>query len=179
MIVILNTDLNNSHKMKRRTFLRNSLISGTGISALSRMHGRPASNNYDQLVQAMKKPVLHIPEIKDPVILDKVELLRYRNNFICRVTTKEGSVGISVSNNMQMVSLYSIFTERIQPFFIGKDARRLEDLLEEVYVFKSNYKLQSLAIWVPLATLEFAVLDFVGKNLWKTHRQFNWKHSSS
>ncbi len=52
---------------------------------------------------------------------------------------------------------------RLQPFFIGKDARDLESLLEEVYVYESNYKLQSLALWVPLATIEFAILDMLGR----------------
>jgi L-alanine-DL-glutamate epimerase-like enolase superfamily enzyme len=35
--------------------------------------------------------------------------------------------------------------------------------LDEVYVYQSNYKLQNLALWVPLATLEFAILDLLGK----------------
>jgi len=62
-----------------------------------------------------------------------------------------------------MISLYPIFMNRLQPFFLGKDARNWEDLLDEVYVYKSNYKLQNLALWVPLATIEFAVLDLLGK----------------
>jgi L-alanine-DL-glutamate epimerase-like enolase superfamily enzyme len=61
-----------------------------------------------------------------------------------------------------MKSLYPIFVNRLQQFFIGKDARNLEALLEEVYVHQSNYKMQSLALWVPLATIEFAVLDLLG-----------------
>jgi L-alanine-DL-glutamate epimerase-like enolase superfamily enzyme len=64
---------------------------------------------------------------------------------------------------MQMVSLYPIFQLRLQPFFKGKDAREWEQLLDEVYVYQSNYKLQNLALWVPLATIEFAVLDMLGK----------------
>jgi len=51
---------------------------------------------------------------------------------------------------------------RIKPYFKGKDARDLEDLLEGVYVYQSNYKLQNLALWVPLATVEFAILDMLG-----------------
>jgi L-alanine-DL-glutamate epimerase-like enolase superfamily enzyme len=36
-------------------------------------------------------------------------------------------------------------------------------LIEGAYVYQSNYKMQSLAIWVPLATIEFAILDMLGK----------------
>jgi L-alanine-DL-glutamate epimerase-like enolase superfamily enzyme len=63
---------------------------------------------------------------------------------------------------MQMGSLYPVFTNRLQQFFTGKDARDLETLLEEVYVHQSNYKLQGLALWIPLATIEFAILDLLG-----------------
>lgn len=46
---------------------------------------------------------------------------------------------------------------------MGKDATQLEQLLDEVYVYQSNYKMQNLALWVPLATAEFAILDMLGK----------------
>ena len=59
--------------------------------------------------------------------------------------------------------LYPIFVDRLAPFFVGKHARDLEALLEQVTVFKNNYKAQGLALWVPLATIEFAILDLVGR----------------
>jgi L-alanine-DL-glutamate epimerase-like enolase superfamily enzyme len=62
-----------------------------------------------------------------------------------------------------MKSLWPVFINRLQPFFKGKDARDLELLLEEVYVYQSNYKMQNLALWVPLATIEFAILDMLGR----------------
>ena len=148
--------------MRRRNFLKHSAAAGVGIS-VSQHRYRQTTADSDDLIRAMNRQVLYIPEIQDPVIIDDIELLRYKDNFICRVISADGAVGLSVSNNMQMVSLYPIFLLRIKPFFIGKDARQLEKLLEELYVFKSNYKLQSLALWVPVATLEFAILDLLGK----------------
>jgi L-alanine-DL-glutamate epimerase-like enolase superfamily enzyme len=62
-----------------------------------------------------------------------------------------------------MKSFYPVFVNRLQPYFIGKDARDLEALFEEVYVYQSNYKFQSLALWVPVATIEFAILDMLGR----------------
>jgi len=100
---------------------------------------------------------------KSPVIIKSLELLRYKDNFICRVRSKDGAEGISVSNNAQMKSLYPIQVIRVQPFFIGKDARDIESLLQEVYLYKSNYKLQNLALWIPVATVEFAILDMLGR----------------
>jgi L-alanine-DL-glutamate epimerase-like enolase superfamily enzyme len=48
------------------------------------------------------------------------------------------------------------------PFFIHKDARDLELLLEKVYVYKLNFRLSGLVPDVPLATLELAILDMMG-----------------
>ncbi len=62
-----------------------------------------------------------------------------------------------------MKSLYPVFVNRLQPFFIGKNAVNLESLINEVYVYDSNYKMQNLALWVPLATIEFAILDMLGR----------------
>lgn len=141
----------------RRDFLELSLLSPTLL--LSSMN-----YGWETCMDSPLKEqsILERSNLNSPVIIKDLELLRYKDNFICRVRSDQGAEGISVSNNMQMVSLYPIFTERLQPFFIGKDARMLEALLEEVYVYRSNYKLQSLAVWVPLATIEFAILDMLG-----------------
>jgi len=117
---------------------------------------------FSKIDDILKQPVLKKELFATPVIIESLELLRLNNNFLCRVRSKDGAVGISVANDAQMKSLYPIFVNRLQKFFIGKDARNLEALLEEVYVHQSNYKMQSLALWVPLATLEFAVLDMLG-----------------
>jgi len=119
--------------------------------------------DYAKLDAEMKKPVLKKELFKDPIIIDKIELLRYKDTFLCRVRSKDGAEGMSVGNSQQMRYLYPIFTDRIAKFFIGKDARDFEALMEEVYVYDSNYKLQNIALWDPLATLEFAVLDLMGK----------------
>lgn len=152
--------------MDRRHFLKNSAFYSLTSPMLIASCGQTKPSEAatpGKLDEILKAPVLKTSLFPDPVIMEKIELIRYKNNFICRIRTTDGAEGISVSNNMQMVSLYPIFINRIQPFFIGKDARDLDQLLEEVYVYKSNYKLQSLALWVPLATLEFAVLDMLGK----------------
>lgn len=155
--------------LKRRTFLTAGL-SAAAVTALSSLgcnppetKSAPAAPPFALLDEALARPVLKRELFPDPLVIETVELLRYEDHFLCRVRTRDGAEGISVSNDMQMVSLYPIFVKRLQPFFIGKDARDLEALLEGVYVYQSNYKLQNLALWVPLATLEFAVLDLLGR----------------
>jgi len=121
------------------------------------------NEKYKKLDAILSKPVLKKELFSTPVIIESLELLRFNNNFLCRVRSKDGAFGISVANNDQMKSLYQVFVNRLQPFFIGKDARNLEILLDEVYVYQSNYKMQNLALWVPLATIEFAILDMLGR----------------
>jgi L-alanine-DL-glutamate epimerase-like enolase superfamily enzyme len=120
-------------------------------------------DKYGKLDEILAKPVLKKDLFHDPVIIDTLELLRLKDDFLCRVRSKDGAIGISVANSDQMRSLYPVFINRLQPFFIDKDARDLEKILDEVYVYQSNYKMQSLALWVPLATIEFAVLDMLGR----------------
>lgn len=157
-------------KNTRRDFLTKSALGATflagGLSSCkseSKILNEGIEQNYNVLDEVLIKPIVKVDQFSDPLIIDSLELLRYKNNFICKVRTKDGAEGISVSNNAQMISLYPIFINRLQPFFIGKDARKLEALLEEVYVYKSNYKLQNLSLWVPMATIEFAILDLLGK----------------
>jgi L-alanine-DL-glutamate epimerase-like enolase superfamily enzyme len=163
-------------KNNRRTFLTQALSgglaaatlpfsscsSGANRSGAASLGAEGLSATYARLDEILQRPVLNKDQFSSPVIIESLELLRYQNNFLCRVRSTDGAEGMAVGNNDQLRALYPIFTERLQPFFIGKDARELEALLEEVYVYKSNYKLQSLAIWVPLATIEFAILDMLG-----------------
>jgi L-alanine-DL-glutamate epimerase-like enolase superfamily enzyme len=157
-------------KASRRQFLQNSAMGAAGASLLlgSCARDRAGSGDtenpaYALLDEALSKPVLKSELFPDPVIIDRLELRRYEDNFICRITSKDGAEGLSVANNDQMASLYPVFLNRLQPFFPGRDARDWEAMLEEVYVYRSNYKLQNLALWVPLATIEFALLDMLGK----------------
>lgn len=155
-------------KTNRRNFLSAGLLSlavGEPRSVLPRRGPGVAFSeaDYARLDDALAKPVLKKELSRDPVLIDKVELLRYQNKFVCRVRSSDGAVGYSAGNSAQLKSLYPVFVNRLQPFFYGKDARNLEQLLEEVYVYGSNYKLQGLALWIPLATLEFAILDMLGQ----------------
>src|SRR5262245_40980805 len=161
----------------RRGFIKGALVGGAGAAlpgcaappaeVTARAESSKSSDNvkanYEKLDKVLAQPVLKRELFPNPVIIETLELLRLGNNFLCRVRSKDGAVGISAANNSQQRSLYPIQVLRLQPFFIGKDARDLETLLEEVTVYQSNYKLQSLALWVPLATIEFAILDMLGR----------------
>ena len=161
----------------RRNFLAAASLGSIGlVSGCGRpqdagtMNTHPEAledNTFAKIDQQLHAKMLNLDDLTKPVIISALELRIKDGNYICLVTTESGDTGICVSNNMQMRSLYPIFINRLQPFFIGKDARNLETLLEQVYVHQSNYKLQSLALWVPLASIECASLDVLGRMLQK------------
>ena len=159
----------------RRRFLKTALSSGAVAAALpsavgaqflnSPRHGLPGTlkERYAKLDGILKDPVFKRNLFPDPVIIESVELLQNKKQYLCRVRSKDGHEGMSVSNAQQMEVLYPMFVKHIAPFFVGKDARDIEELIPAATVYENNYKAQGLAIWVPIATIEFAILDMFGK----------------
>jgi L-alanine-DL-glutamate epimerase-like enolase superfamily enzyme len=119
--------------------------------------------DYSKLDEILKKPVFKRELFTSPVIIETLELLKYKSSFLCRVRSKDGAEGYSVGHSGQLRSLYPVFTNLLQPFFIGKDARDLDLLVEKVYIYNLNFRLSGMALGVPLATIEFAILDMMGK----------------
>jgi len=151
----------------RRKFIATSLVGGLAASlpntAFGEKHSTDLESDYAKLDGILKQEVLKRSLFTTPFIIETLELLRYKDSFLCRVRSKDGAEGWSFANDGPMKTFYPVFLNRLQPYFIGKDARDLEALLEEVYVYQSNYKFQSYALWVPVATIEFAILDMLGK----------------
>ena len=135
-------------------FTRRSLMGATlGVGGV-RAASPPGSATedlratYDLLDAAAAAPVLQIALWTRPVKIASMELLRNRRNFLVRVRTSDGAEGFGVPNAMHLMHTYPIFLNRVAPFFVGKDARQLEDLLWELYRHADNYKYQGLALWV-------------------------------
>ncbi len=114
------------------------------------------------LEQAAAKPVLKLDAFKEPVIIESIELLRKGKEHFVRVRSKDGAEGIAVDDG-KMDVLHPILNKLVIPYFIGKDARDLEEHLFQVYRHQSNYKLLGMALWCPVAVVEFAILDLLGR----------------
>jgi L-alanine-DL-glutamate epimerase-like enolase superfamily enzyme len=155
-------------KFTRRNFLRTTAVAGASAAAAPLLtHSAQVSSSPRQvddaaLEQAAAKPVLQLNGLKDPVIIDSIALLRKDRDHFVRVRSKDGAEGISVDDG-RMAVLHPILNQLVIPYFIGKDARDLEDHLFGVYRYQSNYKLQGLALWCPVALVEFAILDLLGR----------------
>jgi len=157
-------------KTNRRNFISTAVAGSLAValpgSAYSQKPSATVSEkvmeNYEKLDKILQEPIFKKGLFKSPVIIETLELLRNGNSFLCRVRSKNGEEGISVSNGGQMRSLYPIFNNLVKPFFIGKDARDLDLLLEKVYVYNLNFRLSGMAVGVPLSSVEFAILEMMG-----------------
>ncbi|MHC4227731.1 MAG: mandelate racemase/muconate lactonizing enzyme family protein [Planctomycetota bacterium] len=156
----------------RRQFITTALAGGAAGTTLPlSTYGSQARNsgsagalnpNYTKLDKILKQPVFKKELFTTPIIIESLELLRFKGNFLYRVRSTDGAEGISVGHS-GLNSLYPIFVNRLQPFFIGKDARDLDLLLEKVYIYSLNFRLSGMALGIPLATIEFAILDMLGR----------------
>jgi L-alanine-DL-glutamate epimerase-like enolase superfamily enzyme len=113
--------------------------------------------------QAFTAPVLRRDLWAQPVRIASVEVLRPRDQFLVRARSHDGATGVAVGHPDVLETTWPIVTRRVAPTFINKDARDLESLIDAVYLASSNYKWQGLPFWVPVASVEFAILDLLGK----------------
>jgi L-alanine-DL-glutamate epimerase-like enolase superfamily enzyme len=148
-------------KANRRSFLTTA-AAGALASLPARAASEAVNARYRKLDEILKQPVLKKELFPTPVILDSVELLRMGSSFLCRVRSKDGAEGISVGHS-GMSTLHPIFVKNLQPFFVGKDARELDLILEKVYIYQFNFRFNGMALGLPLATIEFAILDMLGR----------------
>lgn len=105
---------------------------------------------------------LDLSGLEEPIIIKSIELLYNCGLFFIRTMSKDGLVGIGVAND-RIQFAYPILEKLMAPYFIGQDARRVEALLEEVYVYESNYKLAGIPYYSCLSAVEVSILDMLGK----------------
>jgi L-alanine-DL-glutamate epimerase-like enolase superfamily enzyme len=160
----------NSMQTNRRHFVKAGLLGGgaavwplaaRGLNA-PRREPNPLKDRYAQLDEILQQPVLKRDGFNAPVIIESLELLRNRDSFLCRVRSRDGAVGLSVGHG-GLNALYPIFLHNLQPFFLGKDARDLDRLLEKVFIYGFNFRYNGISLGMPLATIEFAILDLLGR----------------
>jgi L-alanine-DL-glutamate epimerase-like enolase superfamily enzyme len=159
-------------KTDRRKFISTAIIGGAAAASMPLSSCIPVNSEtgnqadvksrYKKLDEILKQPVLKKELFTSPVIIESLELLRYENSFLCRVRSSDGAEGISVGHS-GLRTLWPIFLTNLQPFFIGKDARELDLILEKIYIYGFNFRYNGISLGLPLATIEFAILEMLGK----------------
>jgi L-alanine-DL-glutamate epimerase-like enolase superfamily enzyme len=153
-------------QVTRRGFLTGAAGLGLGAAAEDERKldkTTRSSPRVEELDRAAAAPVLRRDRLKSPVIIDSIKLLKKDREYFVHVRSKDGAEGVSLTNPPRAQYLDKILKQLLIPFFIGKDARDLEELLWELYRWQDNYKLHGLALWSPQAWVEFAILDMLGR----------------
>jgi L-alanine-DL-glutamate epimerase-like enolase superfamily enzyme len=148
--------------MVRRDFLRATAGSALLTSAVR------ASGSSDMSAEILeyKKPVFNLHSFfSTPVKIASIELLQANGKYFLRTRSADGAEGIVQTKDI--VDYVQILAHRVMPHFIGKDARDLEQLVDEVYATNSNYKLAGQEFWCPVAYIEQSLFDLMGKALKK------------
>ena len=153
-------------KNNRRDFIKMAAMAGSAAAILPltasgiEKKSKSGGVDYSVLDSILKLPVLKKELFSSPVIIEKIELLQDRKNFICRVRSKDGAGGISIGHPFIAQNSYPMFMNILIPFFTGKDARDLDELI--YIISETKVKTQGIPFCVQLATIEFAILDMLG-----------------
>ena len=103
-----------------------------------------------------------VEKIPHPLIIKSIELFRFQDVYLVRSTSTEGVIGIATTNR-RAEYFVPMFNKLVAPAFIGRDARELESLINEAYIFKNNYKYQGTPFWNCVAYIEASLLDMLGQ----------------
>src|SRR5437016_9922748 len=96
-----------SMRTNRRQFVKANLLGGAAaalpLSTFGSERPRSASRRqnprYAKLDEILRQPVLKRDLFATPVIIETLELLRYKDNFLCRVRSRDGAEGFSVGHS--------------------------------------------------------------------------------
>jgi len=149
--------------MNRRDFLR--------ATAGSALLAHPAVRAWGTLVteaeiEDYQKPVFNLHRFfSAPVKIETIELLQAYGHYFLRTRSADGAEGLIETKDI--AEYIPILAHRVRPYFMGKDARDLESLVDGVYATGSNYKLAGQEFWCPVAYVEQSLFDLMGKALKK------------
>jgi L-alanine-DL-glutamate epimerase-like enolase superfamily enzyme len=147
--------------MKRRDFIsKSAAIPLAGMS----WGGFGMLTNQQQVSDPIyPRPILNLKErIAVPVIIESITIQAAVNHEFVVVRSSDGIQGITLVN-FRMEHLRPLFHQLLVPFFIGKDARDLELILDQIAHDRGVYKYSGIPLFNPLGQLEIAVWDLLGK----------------
>ncbi|MBI4902001.1 MAG: mandelate racemase/muconate lactonizing enzyme family protein [Acidobacteria bacterium] len=119
-----------------------------------------AETDYPRSIPDYEKPLFQLhKQFSSPVKIASVDYLRAGRNTFVRARSSDGVTGIVRTKDIE--DFVPILIRRIIPAFVGKDARDLETLVDDVYT--KHYKLAGQPFWSPVAAVEHAIWDVLGR----------------
>jgi L-alanine-DL-glutamate epimerase-like enolase superfamily enzyme len=166
--------MNETMKTSRRNFISTAVAGGIAAAMPEYLIGpqekTTPESRYAIIDKIMKEPVLKTEKLKESVIIETLELLKYGGSWIVHVRSESGAEGYSIAHST-ISTLFPVFLRNVQPFFIGQDARELDLILERIYIYNFNFRYNGITLGLPLACAEFAILDMLGRMTGQTMGQ--------
>src|SRR5262245_61535887 len=121
-------------KSSRRTFL----AATAGAAAVSLASHRSESADAKRPTRAeldriLEQPVLNTDFLKEPVIVQSVELLKNGRNYLVRTRSTAGVEVITVPHPAKFAQIFPVFVKDIIPVVLKRDARDLQALHWDIY----------------------------------------------
>ena len=139
---------------------RNFFTASAGAALLSAPLARMRAADDGAVTPDYQKPVFDLHRASSTAIkIASIDLLQSGSRYFVRTRSTDGAEGVVLTKDM--ADFIPILQRRVIPHFVGKDARDLESLADEVYV--ANYKLSGQAFWCPVAYVEQSLFDLMGK----------------
>ena len=146
----------------RRSFLL--AAAATATTAAAAKAAAAAAGTDPGVVPAWEAPLFNLPQFsKAPIRVKSIELLKSGKTYFVRTTSTDGVVGLV--RTKQVEDSIDVLRNRVIPFFLGRDIRDLEALIDEIYI--RNYKLAGQLFWSPVAFVEQSLFDLFGKTVGK------------
>ncbi len=121
---------------------------------------RSAGDDVARWVPEYEKPLFELKKhISTPVKIESIELLSNAGHYFVRSRSTDGAVGIA--RTKQIKHYIPILLKLVAPRYIGRDARDIERLVDDVY--RANYKIAGQPFWCPVAYVEQSLFDLLGK----------------
>jgi L-alanine-DL-glutamate epimerase-like enolase superfamily enzyme len=148
--------------MQRRDFLHSlPLLAGAGMLSC-----KPEETAQVPSVPELPTYPAHVLNIhgfiNDPVTIRSIEVLETVKERFLVVTAHEGQQGITLLN-FRMEFMMPMMQGLLAPFFIGRDARDIEQVMDEVLHNRAVYKYSGIPLFNGLGHIEIAIMDLLGK----------------
>jgi L-alanine-DL-glutamate epimerase-like enolase superfamily enzyme len=153
------------HPINRRCFIKSTSIlavSGTAFSSAT------CQSTEKTTVNAEHPP--HYPEhildihsfIAYPVKIKSIEVFEAVGEKFIVTTSEDGHRGITLLN-FRMEYFMPIMQKLLIPFFLNRDARDIEQIMDDIQHERVVYKYSGIPLFNALGHIEISIMDLLGK----------------
>jgi L-alanine-DL-glutamate epimerase-like enolase superfamily enzyme len=118
------------------------------------------SQDHPRRVPEYEAPLFDLrKQFSSAIKIARVELLERDKATFVRVHSADGATGIVRTKDIE--DFFPILLHKVIPSIVGRDARDLETWVDDVYT--ANYKWAGQPFWSPVAAVEQATWDLLGR----------------